>query len=510
MNSKTKNFPPKADPPRAEKPRPPIVVVMGHIDHGKSKLLDYIRKSSIVEGEAGGITQHIGAYEAEVKCSLDHKHGVRKITFLDTPGHEAFSQMRQRGARIADIAILVVAADEGPKPQTIEAYEAIQKANIPFVIALNKIDKPNADPERIKMQLAEKQILVEGYGGSIPVAKISAKIGEGVDELLDMVMLLADMENLSANPEESASGVIIESHLDPQRGITATLLIENGTMKKGMCVASGNAIAPVRIFEDFLGQPLEEATFSSPVRIVGFSELPIVGEKFKTFSSKKEAEEAVASSVRVQLLHFTATPALDTENKITIPLILKTDVSGSLEALEKEILKTEKEGVALNIIRKDIGNITEDDAKLASSAKRPIMLGFNVNVEPAAKEIAERFGISVFTSDIIYRISEWLEEEIGKRLEKEKGEEISGSAKILKTFSRAKTKQVIGGMVLTGRIPSGGKFKIKRNEAEIGEGKILELQRNKMATKEVTEGNEFGAMIETKTETEKDDVLEFI
>ncbi|MFH1956368.1 MAG: translation initiation factor IF-2, partial [Patescibacteria group bacterium] len=442
--------------------RPPIVVVMGHIDHGKSKLLDYIRNANIVEGaargeprptfipvegrEAGGITQHIGAYEAEVKCQdSQHKHQSKKITFLDTPGHEAFSQMRLRGVKVADIAILIIAAEEGIKPQTLEAYNAIKKAGIPFVVAFNKIDKPNADPERVKNQLAEQQIFVEGYGGNIPSVNISAKTGEGVDNLLDLILLLAEMENLQADSDENASGVVIESRLGSRRGISATLLIQTGTMRKGMFVVAGNAIAPVRIFEDFQGNSIDKTTFSSPVKIIGFNSMPPVGAEFQTFKTKKEAETALT---KVEPLGIPKVqPLAENKGKIIISIIIKGDVTGSIEAIEHEIKKLEKENILINILRKDIGKITEDDIRLASSAKDSIVFGFNVETDSSARTLAERFEIAIFTSDIIYKISEWLEEEIEKRKQEETTEKMIGSAKILKTFSKNKNKHVLGGEV---------------------------------------------------------------
>ncbi len=485
--------------------RPPIVVVMGHIDHGKSKLLDYIRKTNIVEGEAGGITQHIGAYEAEVKG--------KKITFLDTPGHEAFSKIRRRGARVADIAILVIAADEGIKPQTMEAYEVIKKANLPFVIALNKIDKPEANPEQVKAQLAEKQIFVENYGGNIPVALISAKQGIGVDGLLEIVLLLTEMENLKASLDENASGFVIESNLDPKRGISATLIIQNGTMKKGMHIVSGRAIAPIRIFEDFTGKSIDEATFSSPVKITGFDKLPDAGSEFKTFLTKKEAEENITETKK--------TPSVDEKtlgvesdigkNKIIIPVVIKADTSGSAEAMEKEIKKLEDEGILISILIKDIGKISEDDARTASASKNSVILGFNVDIDRSAQDIAEKFGILIHTSDIIYKLSEWLGKEIAERKEKSITEKLIGSAKILKIFGKTKNKQVAGGEVLEGKIILGRlSAKIKRRGEEIGNGKIIELQHNKTAVKEVGSGEQFGIMIDSKTEIASGDTIEII
>jgi len=508
--------------------RPPVVVVMGHIDHGKSQLLDYIRKSSVVEGEAGGITQHIGAYEADVKCdSGEHSHKTQKITFLDTPGHEAFSKMRSRGAKIADIAILIIAANEGIKPQTIEAHKAIEEAGIPFIIALNKMDKPEANPEQVKAQLAEKQIFVENYGGKIPTVNISAKTGTGVDELLDMALLLSEMEDLTASPTENASGTVIESHLDAKRGITATLLIQNGSVQKGMFVASGQSIAPVRIFEDFQGNTLEEASFSSPIKIVGFDKIPEVGAEFKTFASKKDAEVATTTNwesgktpgVEESLpagqagaLADGKTPGVEEnkEDQITIPVVIKADTAGSIEAIEKEIMKLEDEEAKILILRKGAGIISEDDLRLSFGADNPVILGFNVSVDSTAKDLAERFGASIQLSDIIYKLSEGLSDEIKKRKLLIPREEITGAADILKTFSKTKNKQVIGGKVTDGKIAVGKTVKIKRKDFAIGEGRIAQLQHNKADAKEVEVGKEFGAMIESKTEIARNDTIEII
>lgn len=485
--------------------RPPVVVIMGHIDHGKSQLLDCIRKSNVVEKEKGGITQHVGAYEAE----FQHEGKNKKITFLDTPGHEAFSQMRSRGAKTADIAVLVIAADEGVKPQTIEACNIIKKSGVPFIVAINKIDKPNAEPEKAKGQLAENNIFVENYGGSIPCVGISAKSGEGIADLLDMILLLAEMENLKGNPILNASGVILESNIDQKRGISSTLLIKNGTIKKGMYVVSGDAVAPVRIFEDFKGKKLEQATFSSPVKITGFNKLPETGAEFKTFITKKEAERFILESGK-----FPTFPVSDKlervseqKDKIVIEAIIKTDTAGSLEAIEKELTKLEDGDTILITLKKGVGDISEDDARFASTAGNPVILGFNVNVNDSASEIINRFKIPFFLSDIIYKISEWLEAEIQKKKAQMPKKEIIGAAKIFKTFSRTKTKQVIGGKVNSGKIIEGKKFKIKRNDFEIGEGKIISLQFNKVQTKEVAEGNEFGAMTENKVEIVKGDEI---
>ncbi|HDO23700.1 MAG TPA: translation initiation factor IF-2 [bacterium] len=507
--------------------RPPVVVVMGHIDHGKSELLDYIRKTNaakktakgephpVVGQEAGGITQCIGAYEIDVKG--------KRITFLDTPGHEAFSKMRSRGAKIADIAILVIAADEGVKPQTLEAYKKIKKEKIPFTVAINKIDKPEANSEQVKAQLAENQIFVENHGGEIPAIDISAKTGQGINELLDMVLLLAEMENLTANFKENASGTVIESHLDSKRGVAATLLVKNGTMKKGMFVVCGGAIAPVRIFEDFRGNSLEQATFSSPVKIIGFDKIPEVGAEFKTFNTKKEAETVRTALEKTQGVENAALAAknasvterdISTENiqeeKIIIPIIIKADTAGSVEAVEKEIMKLQDEETFVDVLRKGVGNISENDIRLASSAKNPIALGFNVGVDASAGELIEKFSVTIQTSDIIYKISEWLDGEIKKRKLLIPREEMMGKAEILKTFSKIKNKQLVGGRVLEGKITDNASVKIKRKDFEIGQGKIIEIQQNKVKAREVGEGKEFGIIIESKSEIAKGDLIEIV
>ena len=506
--------------------RPPVIVVMGHIDHGKSTLLDYIRKADftskaakseprpIAGREAGGITQHIGAYETEI----EHEGKKRKITFLDTPGHEAFSQMRTRGATVADIAILVVAADDGVQPQTIEAYNTLKEANLPYIVAINKMDKPGADPEKLKTQLAENGIYVEGYGGNVPFAKISAKTGEGAPELLDVALILADMENLQADAKQNAGGIVIESNMDPKRGISSTLLIKNGTLKKGMYVLAGKAMSPVRILENFLGQPIDEASFSSPVRITGFSELPVIGNEFKAYADKNEAEkELVEAKEKTPAQTKNLIQDADTENplrqtsseasKVAIKMIIKTDTAGSLEALEKELMKLKDEETAIELLKGGVGNINEDDARFSSSSKKIVILGFNVATDPSAKEIIDRNGVPTFTSDIIYKISDWLKEEIAKRKAEIPREEIIGVAKILKTFSRQKNKQVVGGRVFSGKLVEGKAFKIKRKNVEIGEGKIANLQQGKKEVKEVSLDEEFGAMTENKIEISRDDEI---
>ena len=503
-------------------PRPPIVVVMGHIDHGKTTLLDFIRKTKVAEYESGGITQHIGAYEIPTlraeeiggrnSDSAKADVGVNRITFIDTPGHEAFSKMRARGARIADLAILVVAADDGVKAQTIEAINAIKEAKIPFIVAINKIDKENANPDRIKKELAEKEVYVESFGGKIPSVNISAKTGQGIPELLEMILLVSEMEELKADPNCPASGVVIESHLDPKRGIAATLIIQNGTLEKKMFVNAGGAIAPVKIFENFLGKPLNKASFSSPVKIIGFDKLPEVGAAFRAYESREEAEAEVAEShqqpSRTVLDKGAEGAENKAENKIIIPLVIKADVSGSLEALEKEILKLSDEKTGFNILRLNVGNINEDDVKLASSGENAIVIGFRVRIESNVNQLAERLGVEVVLFDIIYKMSEWLEKEIKQRLPETANEEIIGTAELVKVFSRDSNKQIIGGKVLSGKIASGKYVKILRRRTQIAKGKIIELQHYKMKVAELEEGKEFGALVDVKNELAKGDLIE--
>jgi translation initiation factor IF-2 len=486
--------------------RPPIIVIMGHIDHGKSTLLDYIRKSSIVDGEAGGITQKLTAYEVSHKTK-DGKE--KRITFLDTPGHEAFSEMRSRGANVADIAILIVSAEDGVKQQTKEALESIKKAGIPYIVAINKIDMPGADIEKTKQNLAENDIFIEGYGGDIPFVSISAKEGTGVDELLDVMLLVAEMEAFEGDLSLPAEGVVIESHLDSKKGVSATVVVKNGILSKGMFVVAEDSISPIRIFENFLGKKIDEASFSSPVKIIGWSKLPKVGSVFTSCKTKKEAEKISQKYSGLNKKEVVGKQTTDIENEsVVIPLIIKTDVVGMLEAIEKEIGKIHHEKISLRIIHKGAGDITENDIKMASSAKGAIAIGFNVKANASARELAQRLGVTINIFDIIYEVTQWLESEVKKRAPKVLIEEIVGRAKILKVFSKTKNKQVVGGKVLEGSLKTKAKVKIIRRENEIGKGEILGLQQQKASAEKVDEGNEFGTIIESTTEISAGDIVE--
>ena len=490
--------------------RSPVVVVMGHVDHGKSTLLDYIRKTNVVGGEAGGITQHISAYEVSHK---DDKAKDKMITFLDTPGHEAFSKMRERGASVADIAILVVSAEDSVKAQTLEAWNTIIESKTPYIVAINKIDKPNANTEKTKMDLVEKGIYLEGMGGDIPFVLISAKAGTGVSDLLDTILLVADLSEFTGNASKLAEGVIVESHRDPKRGISATGIIKDGSIKPGMFVVAGNAIVNTRIMENFLGEPANELKFSSPIRFVGFDNVPAVGSIFKTFKTKKEAEKQVEQN---ELENVTNTkeeiPEGPTQNtggvKKIIPIIIKTDVSGTVEALEKEIDRINTPEISFRIISRGVGAIGEADLKSANINNETVIVGFNVKLESNARDLNESLHVNVKIFDIIYELVDWLKELHEERRPRSEVLEVIGQVKVLKTFSTTKNMQVIGGKVTEGKISEGNTVRIMRREFEIGNGKIAGLQIGKIKAKEIMEGSECGLMIETKIEISGGDVLE--
>lgn len=487
-----------------EEIRPPVVVIMGHVDHGKSTLLDYIRKSNVVDCEAGGITQCISAYEVSV---LDENKKNRTITFLDTPGHEAFTKMRERGAQAADIAILIVSAEDGVKAQTIEAYNTIIESNTPYIVAINKVDRPNANIEKTKMDLAEKGIYLEGLGGDIPYVLISAKEGTGVNELLNMIILVADLENFKGNSKINASGIIIEAKSNPKRGVEATCIIKNGTLYSGMFVVSGESIVNTRMMENFLGKPIKEATFSSPIRLIGFDTIPQVGNIFESFNSKKEAEKYISELKENNLLEKESRLKVDISGKI-IPIVIKTDVSGTVEAIEKEIEKLNTEEVSFKVINKGAGTINESDLKMGSVDKDTIIVGFNTKIDNSARDLNESLKIEIKTFDIIYKLVDWLKEILEERRPRQEILEVTGSLRVIKTFGGTKNKHVIGGKVIKGKINSGNKVKIMRREAEIGLGKILELQVNKSKAREVPEGHDCGLQIETKVDIAEGDIID--
>jgi translation initiation factor IF-2 len=479
--------------------RHPVVVIMGHIDHGKSTLLDYIRKSNVVASEAGGITQHLSAYVVEHGTKEGDK---KKITFLDTPGHEAFQQMRFRGADVADIAILIVSAEDGVMPQTMEALECITKAGIPYIVAINKIDKPNANLVRTQSSLIEHGIYIEGMGGDISWVGISAKTGQGVDELLDVVLLTAELATFTTHPNIRAVGKVIEGKLDVKRGNTATLMIKDGTLESGMFVVSGSSFAPIRIMEDWSGKTIKGAHASEPVGIVGWTSVPEVGASFETVSSKKEAEERVRSYTEVTSMNNTLNPDLP-----TIPLLIKTDVLGTIDAIKHEIKKQSSERINIRIIDAGVGNITPSDIQNVSATENAIIVGFNVKVDRAATDLAERLGVEIEIFDIIYKLGEWLEGALIKRTPKKEEEQKTGRIKILKHFSSQKHLHVLGGRLEEGTMTLGQHVKIFRRDIDLGRGVIKNLQQQKSNVDRVSDG-EFGMQLDSRAEVAPGDYLE--
>ena len=485
--------------------RPPVVAIMGHVDHGKSSLLDYIRKSNIVAGEAGGITQHIAAYEVSHKDSTGNN---KKITFIDTPGHAAFSHMRNRGARIADIAILIVSAEEGVKTQTIEAIKTILNEKVPYIVAITKIDKTNANIEKVKSDLLTEGVYVEGYGGDIPVVPVSSKTGEGIDTLLETILLLAEFQEFRGNPNDVASGFVVEANMDQKRGISATLIIKNGTLHKGGFVVVDDTFTTTRIIENFQGESLESATFSTPIRITGFTSLPRIGSSFTTVLTKKEAEEK-AIEARAILKELEAKQIINvTEGTKIIPIIIKSDVFGSAEATESEIEKLSTDEVYFKVIKKGVGSINESDAQIALSDKNTIIIGFNVDVDKTVPDMNDIDQITIKTFNIIYKMTEWLELEREARRIRKEVDTVIGQAKILKVFNGTKTTAVAGGMVTMGTISKKEQFKLIRGGVEITRGFIEGLQMAKSPVTSVEAGNEFGMQLECKEEVLAGDIIE--
>jgi translation initiation factor IF-2 len=472
--------------------RPPIVVVLGHIDHGKTTLLDSIRKTNVVSREAGGITQHLGAYEIAWHD--------KRITFLDTPGHETFSKMRERGARVADVAVLVVAADDGVKPQTKEAFAAIQKAEIPYLVVLNKIDKPAADPDRAKSQLAEIGVSVEGWGGTVPCVQISAKEGKNIEEVLDTILLVAEMEELVGDPGGLAVGVVIEAHLDARRGPSAMLLITDGTLHKGEFVLAGDSFSPVRILEDFSGRTISEAGPSSPVAIVGFNKVPDVGIPFRTFTTKEELLENPQSQ---------STQNVKDATVAEIGIMLKADVAGSLEALADEVRRVIPADLPVKFFDGGVGDINENDIKSISSAHKAFIIGLHTKIKNQAEDLASRFNVSVKSFNIIYEAIAWIEGELKALAPKKILREDIGMLLVLKTFQSSGGGRIVGGRVREGKVVRDAKFDIMRQGERVGSGTVMNVQRNKATVDVLKNGEEGGLQVQASRAIEERDILAF-
>lgn len=479
--------------------RPPVIVVLGHVDHGKSTLLDYIRNTNVVAGEAGGITQKVSAYEVEHM----HEGEKRRITFLDTPGHEAFKNIRARGAQSADIAILVVSAEDGVRPQTLEAWHAVQASNIPCVIAINKIDRQSANVERTKASLLEHGIYVEGMGGDTPAVAISAKVGTGVADLLDTLLLIADVSEFTGIESLPAEGVVIESDRDPQKGIAATLLIKNGTLKNGDIVLAGTALSPVRILEDFAGHSIKKATFSSPVRVVGFDILPTPGAPFTSFSSKKDAEVARSAAI-VQEAHYVEEAE---DERFVIAIVIKAEANGSIEGIMHELKKIENERMRIKVVAHGIGNISENDVKTALASAGTLIVGFNVTVENVARDMADTHGVPIRTFSIIYELADYVKNHATNTTPKQKTDEHEGTAEVFKIFSTRKDTYTIGGKVLSGSLFVHHKVKVLRNDTEVARGKLIALQINKSDATRADTGTLWGAQVELDNPLHEHDTL---
>lgn len=481
--------------------RPPIVVVLGHVDHGKTTLLDTIRKTNIVEKESGGITQHIGAYQIE--------HKGKKITFIDTPGHEAFSQMRSRGAKVADIAILVIATEEGIKPQTKEVISYIKKEKIPVIVALNKIDKPQANPEKVVGELEKEGLIVEERGGQVPVVKISAKEGTGLTELLEMILLVAEMEELKTSIKKPAKGVVIESYLDSKRGATATFLVFEGIFKIGQWVVCGNSYGKIKILENFQGEQIKEAEPAMPAIVIGLNEVPIIGEKFEVVESEELAKRKTkeAPTPKEVGVPTSSVSGGGVGSGKTLNLVLKADVQGSLEAIEDNLGKIDLEGVSLNILKTEVGETSESDVKTAYPASA-LIIGFRVKVPIDILNLAKRSGVRVKTYEVIYELFEDIRKEAAKLLEPKITREDLGKLKVLAIFRKEKSRMIVGGKVTDGKVVNKTSLDVIREGEKIASGKIIQLQHNKKDVPEVEKGREAGILFEGEPVIEEGDILE--
>lgn len=487
-------------------PRPPVVTVMGHVDHGKTTLLDYIRKTKVAESEAGGITQHIGAYRVKVKD--------RFITFLDTPGHEAFTRMRARGAKVTDIVVLVVAADDGVMPQTLEAIDHAKAGNVPIIVAINKIDKPNANPERVKQQLSQHGIVVEDWGGDVVSVEISAKTGQGVDELLEMILLVGDLLELKANPDRPARGIILESKLDPKKGPLATVLIQNGTLREGDFFLCGTEVGKVRALFNEFGERMDSASLSTPVVVMGFEKVPSVGETFIVVKDVEKARQ-IAQFRLEQSKKMVAPPrkvSLEdlikkTDEVKEFNVIIKGDVQGTVEVVEELLRRLEREKIKINIIHKAEGPPTESDVLLASASNSIIV---SMNVRPPRKviELAESENVDLRVYNVIYELNEDIKRIVEGLIEPEKKEVYLGSAEVRQTFKIAKVGTVAGCFVKDGKVTIDSRVRIIRDGKVIYQGKINSLKRFKEDVPEVKNGLECGISFENFNDIKVGDIIE--
>ena len=499
----------KEDKERDLKPRPPVVTVMGHVDHGKTSLLDSIKKTHVTQSEAGGITQHIGAYTVNLSG--------KKITFLDTPGHEAFTSMRLRGAQTTDIAILVVAADDGVMPQTLEAISHARSADVPIIVAITKIDKPEGNPERVKQELMNENLVPEEWGGDTIVVGISSKTGEGIDDLLEMILLVAEMKELKANPNRRAVGTIIEANLDKAKGPMATILIKNGTLRFGDAVVSGTCSGRIRAMEDDKGKRVKKAGPSMPVVILGLNDVPNAGDTIYAVNDDKTAKTIADKNKEIsreKRLSQTTKISLDNlfekiseEDVKELNIVVKGDVKGSVEALNQSLLKLSTEEVKISVIHSGVGGINESDVTLAS-ASNAIVIGFNVRPNINAIELAKTEDVEIRTYRVIYEIINDIEQAAKGMLDPDIVEEILGRCEIRQTFKLPNNQMVAGVYVLSGKILRNSKVKVLRDDVVIHEGDIASLKRFKDDAKELATGFEGGLVIDGFNDIKEGDLLE--
>ncbi len=488
----------KREVSKAAKPRPPVVAVMGHVDHGKTSLLDAIRESEVTKGEAGGITQHISAYQIE--------HNKREITFLDTPGHEAFAALREHGAQLTDLVIIVVAADDGVKPQTLEAIRFAQKAGVKIIVAMNKMDKPEADINRVKQQLSEHNLLTEEWGGDTIVVPVSAKTKEGIDQLMDMVLLVADVEELKADVDVPASGLVIEAHMEQGRGPIAVALIESGTLKKGQFVVAGTTYAKVRNLETTLGKPINSAGPATPATISGFKNLPDFGDEFHVVNSEKEARDLSAKAAHES--QGDARLGVDTSSGLMrminrnmnvqeLPVLVKADVKGSLTSVIDSLKTLENEEVTVRIVGSGIGGVNETDLHLAHTSSA-IIYGFNVDIPSTIKQHAARDKISVRLFSVIYELIDDVRHELTGLLAPEIVEKDLGRLLVKGVFNTTKTDIICGGEVTKGKLSLPAQARITRGDEVIGEAELIGLKKGPQEVKEVVEGEMCGVQLKTE------------
>jgi translation initiation factor IF-2 len=493
---------PVSVPVPAPKPvwnRPPVVVVLGHVDHGKSSLLEAIKDFKITSKESGGITQHIGAYEVE--------HAGKKITFIDTPGHEAFSAMRLRGASVADVALLVVDAAQTVQPQTREAIATIKSAGIPMIAVLNKIDLPTANPQKIKGELLKADVVVESMGGEVPSVEVSAKEKIGIDELLEMISLIAEMQNLVSDREVPAEGLVIESYMDANKGPVATVIVEKGTLRLKDIIATDLAQAKVKSLLDFTGKAITEVLPSQPAIVLGFEKVPGVGEKFTSFKTAEEAEAKLKTQSQKKEIIYTSTPT-ESDKKL-VNVIVKADVFGSLEAIDAMLKSLPSDKVILRILKIEVGDINENDVKLAETTGAEI-IGFRVKINPGVMQIMKndiQKNIRIKTFNVIYELVQALRNAMEKSLDTEVTRRDVGKLKAILVFWADGNRQIVGGKIIDGELKKGLKVDVMRDEIKVGAGRIINLQRNKKDAEKLVKGDEAGILFEGNVKIEEKDVV---